>query len=66
MVRSLFVALFACALLVSGNAVNAQSLQLSDLPGWDRLQKAAQDASGIQIELPREFVWGEGETPEAC
>lgn len=58
MVRPLLWFLLAPVLLVSASQVQAQSLQLSDLPGWDRVQKASQDASGIKLEYPQNFIWG--------
>ena len=37
--------------------VNAQSLQLKDLPGWDRVEQASADAAKIPVARLSDFRW---------
>ena len=57
MIRLLVLVFFAPLFWVSANEAVAQSLRLNDLPGWDRVEKASQDASKIGVDLPRNFIW---------
>ena len=39
--------------------LTAQTVQMSDLPGWDLVQKASEDMSAIKVVRPANLVWDE-------